>query len=39
MQLYLDEGYAYVATDTPGMGRCEGVWDPFRAPRARRFTT
>ena len=28
MQLYLDEGYAYVAMDTPGMGRSEGVWDP-----------
>ena len=39
MQLYLDEGYAYVAMDTPGMGRSEGVWDLFRAPRARRFTT
>ena len=28
MQLYLDEGYAYVAMDTPGMGRSEGVWGP-----------
>jgi predicted acyl esterase len=28
MQLYLDEGYAYVAMDTPGMGRSERVWDP-----------
>ena len=28
MQLYLDDGYAYVAMDTPGMGRSEGVWDP-----------
>ena len=28
MQLYLDEGYAYVAMDTPGAGRSEGVWDP-----------
>jgi uncharacterized protein len=28
MQLYLDEGYAYVAMDVPGMGRSEGVWDP-----------
>jgi hypothetical protein len=28
MQLYLDEGYAYVAMETPGMGRSEGVWDP-----------
>ena len=28
MQLYLDEGYAYVAMDTPGMGRSDGVWDP-----------
>ena len=28
IQLYLDEGYAYVAMDVPGMGRSEGVWDP-----------
>jgi putative CocE/NonD family hydrolase len=28
MQLYLDEGYAYVAMDTPGAGRSEGVLDP-----------
>ena len=28
MQLYLDEGYAHVAMDTPGMGRSEGVWYP-----------
>lgn len=28
MQLYLDHGYAYVAMDTPGMGRSEGTWDP-----------
>jgi len=28
IQLYLDEGYAYVAMDTPGMGRSEGAWDP-----------
>jgi uncharacterized protein len=28
IQLYLDAGYAYVAMDTPGMGRSEGVWDP-----------
>jgi len=28
MQLYLDEGYAYVAMDTPGTGRSEGLWDP-----------
>ncbi|MGJ9420658.1 CocE/NonD family hydrolase [Massilia sp. CMS3.1] len=28
IQLYLDEGYAYVAMDTPGTGRSEGVWDP-----------
>lgn len=28
IQLYLDHGYAYVAMDTPGMGRSEGVWDP-----------
>ena len=27
MQLYLDEGYAYVAMDVPGSGRSEGVWD------------
>lgn len=27
MQLYLDEGYAYVAMDVPGMGRSEGAWD------------
>ncbi|MGO4139140.1 CocE/NonD family hydrolase [Rhizobium brockwellii] len=28
IQLYLDEGYAYVAMDVPGMGRSEGTWDP-----------
>ncbi len=28
MQLYLDEGYAYVAMDVPGTGRSEGTWDP-----------
>jgi predicted acyl esterase len=28
IQLYLDEGYAYVAMDVPGTGRSEGVWDP-----------
>ena len=28
IQMYLDEGYAYVAMDVPGMGRSEGVWDP-----------
>ncbi|MBC7800776.1 MAG: CocE/NonD family hydrolase, partial [Gemmatimonadaceae bacterium] len=28
MQLYLDEGYAYVAMDVPGTGRSDGVWDP-----------
>ena len=28
VQLYLDEGYAYVAMDTLGMGQSEGVWDP-----------
>lgn len=28
IQLYLDQGYAYVAMDVPGMGRSEGVWDP-----------
>ena len=27
MQLYLDNGYAYVAMDVPGTGRSEGVWD------------
>jgi len=29
MQLYLDEGYAFVAMDTPGAGRSEGIWDPI----------
>ena len=28
IQMYLDEGYAYVAMDVPGIGRSEGVWDP-----------
>jgi uncharacterized protein len=28
MQLYLDEGYAYVAMDVPGTGRSQGTWDP-----------
>ncbi len=28
MQLYLDEGYAYVVMDVPGTGRSEGIWDP-----------
>jgi len=28
IQMYLDEGYAYVAMDVPGMGRSEGTWDP-----------
>src|SRR5438128_373549 len=28
MQLYLDQGYAYVAMDLPGTGVSEGVWDP-----------
>ena len=28
MQLYLDEGYAYVAMDAPGTGRSDGTWDP-----------
>ncbi len=28
MQLYLDEGYAYVIVDLPGSGRSEGDWDP-----------
>jgi predicted acyl esterase len=27
MQLYVDEGYAYVAMDVPGTGRSAGVWD------------
>lgn len=27
MQLYLDNGYAYVAMDVPGTGRSEGTWD------------
>ncbi|WP_194896507.1 CocE/NonD family hydrolase, partial [Catenulispora pinisilvae] len=28
IQLYLDNGYAYVAMDLPGTGRSEGTWDP-----------
>jgi predicted acyl esterase len=28
IRLYLDGGYAYVAMDTPGTGRSEGIWDP-----------
>jgi uncharacterized protein len=28
IQLYLYEGYAYVAVDVPGTGRSEGTWDP-----------
>jgi predicted acyl esterase len=28
IQLYLDEGYAYIAMDVPGTGRSEGTWDP-----------
>lgn len=28
MQLYLDNGYGYVAMDVPGTGRSEGTWDP-----------
>ena len=28
MQVYLDEGYAYVTMDVPGTGRSEGMWDP-----------
>lgn len=28
IQLYLDNGYAYVAMDVPGSGRSEGTWDP-----------
>jgi putative CocE/NonD family hydrolase len=27
IQLYLDQGYAYVAMDVPGSGRSEGTWD------------
>jgi uncharacterized protein len=29
IQLYLDNGYAYVAMDVPGTGRSEGKWDPI----------
>jgi uncharacterized protein len=39
MQLYLDEGYAYVAMDVPGMGRSEGSGIPYRAPKAKQSTT
>jgi len=39
MQPYLDEGYAYVAMDTPGMADPKGCGTPFRAPRARRERT
>jgi putative CocE/NonD family hydrolase len=28
IQLYLDQGYAYVTVDVPGTGRSEGKWDP-----------
>jgi len=28
IQLYLDQGYAYVTMDVPGTGRSEGKWDP-----------
>ena len=28
IQLYLDNGYAYVVMDLPGTGRSEGTWDP-----------
>lgn len=28
MQLYLDQGYAYVIVDLPGTGRSGGNWDP-----------
>lgn len=28
IQLYLDNGYGYVAMDLPGTGRSEGTWDP-----------
>src|SRR5437667_12541485 len=28
IQLYLDQGYAYVAMDVPGTGGSEGAWDP-----------
>ena len=30
IQFYLDEGYAYVAMDTPGTGRSEGGLGPGR---------
>jgi len=39
MQLYLDEGYAYIAMDTPGAGRSEGSGIRSRGPKARRSTT
>lgn len=29
IQLYLDEGYAYVILDLPGSGVSEGEWDPW----------
>jgi uncharacterized protein len=29
IQLYLDEGYAYVILDLPGSGNSEGIWDPW----------
>jgi len=29
MQMYLDNGYAYVAMDVPGTGRSGGVWNPI----------
>lgn len=39
IQLYLDEGYAYVAMDVPGMGRSEGLGTPSAASKARRSMT
>jgi hypothetical protein len=33
LQLYLDEGRAYVAMDIPGMDRSEQVWDPSPCPQ------
>ncbi len=29
IQLYLDQGYAYVILDLPGSGVSEGIWDPW----------
>ena len=33
MQLYLDEGYAYVAVDIPDMDRSKRVSDPSSCPQ------